>query len=40
MTAFFKEASKPKALQREEWMLKPPSSSELLGCGLPFAGSS
>ncbi|EED84794.1 predicted protein [Postia placenta Mad-698-R] len=25
------EASKPKALQREEWMLKPPSSSDLLG---------
>ncbi|KAK2459794.1 hypothetical protein APHAL10511_008226 [Amanita phalloides] len=25
------EAAKPKALQREEWMLKPPSSSDLLG---------
>ncbi|KAI0367475.1 hypothetical protein BV20DRAFT_1000396 [Pilatotrama ljubarskyi] len=25
------EASKPKALQREEWMLVPPSSSDLLG---------
>ncbi len=34
-----KEASKPKALKREEWMLKPPSSSELLGCGLSFTSS-
>ncbi|KAF8638679.1 hypothetical protein AX17_002024 [Amanita inopinata Kibby_2008] len=25
------EAAKPKALKREEWMLKPPSSSDLLG---------
>lgn len=25
------EANKPKKLERQEWMLKPPSSSELLG---------
>ncbi|KAL0072370.1 hypothetical protein AAF712_000133 [Marasmius tenuissimus] len=25
------DAAKPKALQRDEWMLKPPSSSDLLG---------
>jgi hypothetical protein len=26
------EAAKPKKLQREEWMLVPPTSSDLLGC--------
>ena len=31
------EARKPKRLQREEWMLVPPSNSSLLGCacGIP-----
>jgi hypothetical protein len=30
------EASRPKALQREEWMLVPPSSSDLLNSAPPF----
>lgn len=28
----FQDAAKPKALKREEWMLVPPSKSDLLGC--------
>ena len=31
LTMFRKELSKPKELQRDEWMLVPPSSSDLLG---------
>lgn len=29
---FFQDAAKPKAPKREEWMLVPPSKSDLLGC--------
>ena len=28
----FQDAAKPKTLKREEWMLVPPSKSDLLGC--------
>ena len=32
MLSITQEAAKPKALKRDEWMLVPPSSSDLLGC--------
>lgn len=35
MVVRLQEASKPKALQREEWMLVPPSSSDLLSSTYP-----
>ena len=31
-----KDAAKPKALKRDEWMLVPPSKSDLLGCTLKW----